>query len=195
MPSAVLVVHEHQRLFVSDSRRGRRPEDAPIERWQWEALASYAERSGTSAFQVGLDTITVGHHVGYLQVGALRMEVLPKLRRAHDGDWRALLVHMLREVLGLRLVVHRASPLRSRSGTLFSALVDRYLELVEGLLREGLVRAYREVEGNEPCLRGRLVIHRHVRENAAHQERLYVAYPVFDADVLIAGCCTRRSAG
>lgn len=185
MRREVLVVHEHQRLVVGGSTRLRRADDAEIERWHWEALAAYTERSGTTAFRIGHDTITVGHHVGYLQVGTLRMEVLPKLKRARDGNWRALLVHMLREVLGLRLVVHQASPLRSRPGSLLSALVDRYLDLVEGLLREGLVRAYREVEGNESCLRGRLVVDRHVRENAAHKERLYVAYPVFDADVLL----------
>jgi site-specific DNA-adenine methylase len=122
--------------------------------------------------------------VGYLQLGGLRLEVLPKLDRVGTGDWRALLVHMLREVLGLRIAVHSAASLRSRHGTLYDVLVERFLVLVAALLREGLSRGYRELEGNEPCLRGRLVIDRHVRMNAGHQERLYVAYSTFDADNL-----------
>lgn len=184
MSESVLVAHEHQRLVVASPRRPPRPGELAIDDRQWEALAKFAERTGTSALRIGHRSIRIGHHVGYLQLGGLRLEVLPKLDRVATGDWRALLVHMLREVLGLRIAVHSAASLRSRHGTLYDVLVGRFLVLVAALLREGLTRGYREIEGNEPCLRGRLVVDRHVRTNAGHQERLYVAYNTFDADTL-----------
>ena len=180
-----MVVHEHQRLVVRDRGERVRDGDLPIEQEEWEALAAYSERAGNAAFRIGHRKVTVGHHVGYLQVGRLRVEVLPKLRSAGDGDWRGLLLHMLREVLSLRIAVQQTAPLQSRPGTVYRVMVERYLDLVQGLLREGLARAYREVESNERCMRGRLVVGQHLRVNAGHRERLYVAYPVFDADRLL----------
>jgi len=179
-----LVVHEHQRLVVPSKGHPPSPWEVEIDEAQWEALARYAEHARTPPFRVGHRSITLGHHVGYLQIGKLRLEVLPKLRRAGEGNWRGLLLHMLREVLGLRITVQQASPLGSHAGSVFDVLVEHFLHLVDALLREGLACAYREVEGNETCLRGRLVVDRHLRVNVGHDERLYVAYPVFDADTL-----------
>lgn len=184
MGDPVIVAHEHQRLVVARSGQAVRSGETPIDESQWELLARYAEGTGAQAFRVGHRSIHLGHYVGYLQIGRLRLEILPKLGRSAAEDWRALLVHMLREVLGVRIAVHSAASVRSRSGTLYDVLVDRFLALVTGLLREGLTREYREQEGNETCMRGRLVVDRHVRTNAAHRERLYVAYSTFDADTL-----------
>jgi len=185
MPGEVLVVHEHQRLVVPHRGRGLRSGDQPIDQQQWEALAAYADRAGQAAFRIGHRKVTVGHHVGFLQVGTLRLEVLPKLQKSMDADWRALLPHMLREVLGVRITAQENSPLLSRPGAIYRVLLTRFLSEVDRLVREGLARAYREVESNERCMRGRLLVGRHLRLNAAHRERLYVAYPVFDADTVL----------
>ena len=184
MRSVTLVVHELQRLVVGRPCRAAGAREIIFDKGHWEALARYAERTASPAFRIGHRSITVGHHVGYLRIGHLRVEVLPKLSRTGEEDWRGLLLHMLREVLKLRISVQQSSPLSSRAGALYSVLVGHFLQLVEHLLREGLIRRYRQVEGNESCLRGRLVVHQHVRKNAAHRERLYVSYPVFDADTL-----------
>jgi 5-methylcytosine-specific restriction enzyme subunit McrC len=179
-----LVVHEHQRLVVSAKGKTLRPGEHPIDESQWELLSKFTERTRSPAFKIGHCCLTVGHHVGYLQVGGVRMEILPKLSRTSEADWRGLLVHMLREVLGLRISVQEPSPLRSRAGSLYDVLIERYLLLVERILHEGPACDYREIEANEPCLRGRLLVHRQVRENVGHEERLCVAYPVLDADTL-----------
>jgi len=179
-----MVVYEHQRLKIGQPVGGPGQTDRVFEQRHWDALASYTGRTGSRAFGIGHRTITVGHHVGYLQVGTLRMELLPKLRSADDWHWRALLLHMLREVLDVRITAQPTSPLHARAGSLYHVLVDRFLRLVEGLMREGLQRAYWEEEDNGTCMRGRLLLTRHLRENVVHRERLAVAYPVFDADTL-----------
>lgn len=168
-----------------DTGRALRPGDHAISEAEWSRLVRYAERSGTGAMTVGHRSIRLGHHVGLLQLPGLRLEILPKLGLHTEQDGRALLVHMLREVLDLRITAHAAAPLHSRTGSLYDVLVDRFLTVTGQLLREGLTRAYREVEGNERCLRGRLVVDRHLRENVVHRERLYVAWSTLDADTLL----------
>jgi 5-methylcytosine-specific restriction enzyme subunit McrC len=184
MGSARFVLYEHQRLVVGeayDTRRG----PAVFTEAHFEALARYQERTGTAALRLGHRSVRLAQHVGYLRVGPVTLEVYPKLGpHRPDEDWRSLLLHMLRVVAGVRLTTHDHAPLHSRAGDLYEVLVGRFLDQVHALLREGLARSYREVEENSPAFRGRLLVGPHVRANAAHQERVFVAYEVHDADHL-----------
>jgi 5-methylcytosine-specific restriction enzyme subunit McrC len=184
MGSARFVVYEHQRLVVGEPCETRRGPVVFTEA-HFEALARYQERTGTPALRLGHRTIRLAHHVGYLRVGPVTLEIYPKLG-AHrpDADWRGLLFDMLRVVAGVRLTAHEQAPLTSRAGDLYELLVGRFLDQVHALLREGLARSYREVEENSSTFRGRLLVGPHARTNAAHQERVFVAYEVQDADHL-----------
>ena len=184
MGSARFVVYEHQRLVVGEPCETRRGPVVFTEA-HFEALARYQERTGTAALRLGHRSIRLAHHVGYLRVGSVTLEIYPKLG-AHrpDGHWRDLLRHMLRVVAGVRLTPHDHAPLHSRAGDLYDLLVGRFLDQVHALLREGLARSYREVEENSSTFRGRLLVGPHARANAAHQERVFVAYEVQDADHL-----------
>ena len=184
MGSARFVVYEHQRLVVGEAYETRRGAVVFTEA-HFEALARYQERTGTAALRLGHRSIRLAHHVGYLRVGSVTLEIYPKLG-AHrpDEDWRSLLFHMLRVVAGVRLTAHDHAPLSSRAGDLYELLVGRFLDEVHVLLREGLARSYREVEENSSTFRGRLLVGAHARANAAHQERVFVAYEVQDADHL-----------
>ena len=184
MGNARFVVYEHQRLVVGDSYETRRGPVAFTEA-HFDALARYQERTGTAALRLGHRSVRVAQHVGYLRVGPVTLEIYPKLGayRPND-DWRALLLHMLRVVAGVRLTPHDDAPLQARSGDLYEVLVGRFVDQVHALLREGLARSYREVEENSQAFRGRLLVGPHVRSNAAHQERVFVAYEVHDADHL-----------
>lgn len=182
MRSGRFVAYEHDRLEV-----GRRyPEDgARFEEHHFEALARYRDRTETPAFTLGHRSIRLCEHVGFLRVGPVSLEVYPKLgRTGPDRDWRGLLFHMLRVVTGLRIAPQDNAPLAPRAGELFDVLLNRFLEATEAILREGPVRAYREIEENGTAFRGRLLGAAHARENHSHQERLYVAYEVHDADNL-----------
>jgi len=176
-----LRVFEHERLTIGQPCQTHDGGETPFEPHHWEALARYVERTGSTAFRVGYRSIVVGHHVGYLQVGSLRLEILPKLGQSRNGAWRDLLLHMLSEVTGVRLALNAPSPLASRHGELYWVLMDRFLTLTEQLVREGLARSYREVEENGPRFRGRLLVSKHLRANVAHAERFHVSYEVWDS--------------
>lgn len=184
MGSSRFVVYEHQRLVVGERYETRRGHVVFTE-GHFEALARYQERTGTAALRLGHKSVRLAQHVGYLRVGPVTLEIYPKLG-AHrpNEDWRGLLLHMLRVVAGVRLTPHEHAPLQSRAGDLYALLIGRFLDQVHALLREGLARSYREVEENSQTFRGRLLVGAHARANAAHQERVFVAYEVQDADHL-----------
>lgn len=185
MPSPRFQVHEYQRLVIGQPCRTIDGPDAAFEERHFDAIARYVDRSGSAAFRIGHRSLTVGHHVGFLKIGATRIEILPKLSASLEGDYRALLLHMLREVAGVRVTAQSPSPLLRRPGDLYELLVERFVLLVEELLRQGLVRSYRSVEENTSRLQGRLLVGRQVCENVVHKERLCVAYDVFDADHVV----------
>jgi 5-methylcytosine-specific restriction enzyme subunit McrC len=181
MPSATLVVHEHERLVIGQAVATRDGTSVPFTQGWFDLLARFVDRTGSPAFRLGYRKVTVAHHVGYLRVGPLRLEILPKLAST-ELPWRDLLVHMINEVADVRLNVGSPSSLHKRPRDLFELLVMRFVELSERIVRDGLASTYREVEENGTVLRGRLLVPQHVRANTARQERVFTAYEVFDPD-------------
>jgi 5-methylcytosine-specific restriction enzyme subunit McrC len=185
MRSVHLRVQEHDRLVLGDWYPSHRGGKARLEQHHLDALCRYHDRTETQAFALCHRGIKLRQHVGYLRVGPVALEIYPKLdREGPDRDWRGLLFHMLRVVLGVRLTAQEDAPLAPRAGSLYDVLVARFLEETHGLLREGLTRSYREVEENSPAFRGRLLVTPHLRTNRVHKERFYVAYEVHDTDNL-----------
>ena len=182
--SEYLRVYEHQRLVVARSDKKIRSGAQRITEETWELLARYKEITGSNAYEIGYQSIKIGHYVGFLQIGNLYLEFLPKLGRREDRPWAELLVYMIADVLQLRIKATGMASLQSRPRRLFDILIDRFLDLVELRIREGLARGYREVRGNRRRLQGRLLIEEQVRHNLVHKERLFVAHQVFDADIL-----------
>ena len=185
MRSVRFLAFEHQQLVVGARCALARGGDAEFTVEHFEALAKYAERTGTPAMRVGHKRIKLGHHVGFLRVGNVSLEVYPKLREGMpEGAWRDLLLEMIRVVEGVRLAPQEHAHLHRRTGDLYDLLVTRFLDLVASLLRSGLARDYRQVEANEMVMRGRLLVGLHIRENAARPDRVFVAYDIHDTDNL-----------
>ncbi len=188
MRSVQLRVFEHQQLKVGHSYPTcRSGEEATLEAHHVEALGRYHAATNTQVFELRHQGIKLRHFVGCLRVGPVSLEILPKLGQEEAGagrDWHGLLVHMLQVVTGARLVQEQAAPLATRSGSLEELFLARFLEVTGRLLREGLVRSYREVEENSATFRGRLLVGPHVRANVARQERVFIAHAIHDADNL-----------
>lgn len=185
MRSARLVVYEHDRLVVGQEYASLSGGTARFEAHHFAALAKYHDRTHSQAFTLGHQSIRLRHHVGYLRVGPISLEVYPKLGRdGPDRDWRGLLLHMLRVVTGVRIAPQEHAPLKTRAGELFEVLLTRFLDVTHTLLRDGLARSYREVEENSTAFRGRLLVGPHLCANQIRKERMFVAYDVHDADNL-----------
>jgi len=174
-------VFEHQRI-----RLGQSLGDAGVlSDRRFANLCRLAVRN-PGAFELGHRSIRFTHCVGLLQVPGLSLVVLPKLKRAEpdvtDASWRLLLEHMVETVLRVRPQAPTVADTTDRRSRLMDIVAAQYLDEVDRVRSRGLVRGYRDVEENRPVLRGRLLVSRNARVNAAHAERFYVRHEVHDYD-------------
>ncbi len=95
--SRTLEVFEHGALRISGDSDG-------ITEAEFAALLQFNDRHQGRYFDVGHRRLTFKHYVGYLEVGNLAIEVLPKADRGSDTPkrvWRDGLIEMLRARLRL----------------------------------------------------------------------------------------------
>lgn len=180
-------VFEHERLAVGQTREAVGGGVWRFDQRDFDALAGFVEATGSRLVELGHRSVRFQNYVGYLQVGALGIEVLPKADRqgpAGATPWRDALLDMLRVASGVRLVHPTDANQELRSWTLLDVYIDRFLSLVEALLHRGLVRGYRRVQENRPAFRGRLVVAENVRRNLVRAQMSFVEHQVYDHDVL-----------
>lgn len=185
-----LAVFEHQTLRVGETAPTMEGGSGSLSEAQFDALARFNDLNEQRYFRLGYRSVTFQSYVGYLQVGRLGIEILPKAdrgaARAEDGSrWQSLLLEMLRVAAGLRLYSPSAAFQQLGRSTLLELVALRFVEEVERLLHEGLAKGYRSVEQNGSAFRGRLLVADNLRENIARADRFYVRFSAFDRDVLV----------
>ena len=152
---------------------------------EYDALVKFNQRHGNCYFTVGYKALMFTSYVGVIQVGPLTIEILPKADKGADGNkvkWRNTLIDMLRECGYLKLASVSRADLHLRRASLFDLYMEAFLDEVRMVLHQGLVRKYRQTEGNIPALKGRLQFSRHLSENHIHRERFYTFHTSYDRD-------------
>ena len=188
MPRATIQVFEHERIRVGQPVRTADGGEYVFSERHHAALAGFADSTGDRYLRFGRSTVRFTAYVGFLQLGELGIEVLPKADKNHapshgGGEhqrWHRALVRMLRVTGDLGLEARDEAQLQTNPGRLFDLFVDRFMDECQRLLHEGLAKTYRTEEGNRVAFRGRLMVSEHVRHNAANGARFYVASPVYD---------------
>jgi 5-methylcytosine-specific restriction enzyme subunit McrC len=173
--SNVIQVFEHTTLPV-----GRQLTPARFDR-----LVRYNERHGNRFFAVGWNRIHFRNYVGVIQVGNLTIEILPKADKAPDSPdqkrkWQGALIEMLRQSGFIRVTSMSDARLRLRSSSLLDIYFESFLAEIEELVHHGLVRKYRQVCGNLPVLKGRILFRQDLSRNLVHRERFFTAHVFYD---------------
>ncbi len=153
---------------------------------QFDALVAFNDAEGGDYFQVGHRRIRFRQYVGFLQVGGLAIEVLPKADKDSGGEapWRDALLDMLRMAGSLRLRRSTEAQLRTRDASLLELYVLHFVTLTEQLLHEGLAKGYRRVQRNAPVFRGRLLLDQQLRKNATRPHFSFTEQSSFDRNML-----------
>ena len=149
MPRHTIQVFEHERLVVGTPCRSEQPGEILFTSVHFEALARYVERHRKPPFKLGHRSVTFSQFVGVLQVGALTIEVLPKTDRHAQGDsplWRDVLHQMIALAPPPPLRRFPKAALSQNAQDLLTLYIIRFLDEVERLLREGLLRGYRTID-------------------------------------------------
>ena len=179
--SRTLEVFEHQRLSVTNDGPGLRSHE-------FDALVRFNDAHRGQYFDIGHKHLRTRSFVGYIEVGELAIEILPKADREAGpptGMWRDGLLEMLRVALGMRLARLPEAGQKPTRRRLLDLIAQAYLAELEVLLHEGLARGYRTTQSNGTVFRGRLKIADHMRENIARADRFFVEYQTFDHDIAV----------
>lgn len=185
----IMRVLEHSTLAIGDTQG-----EAKFEQGHWDELLRYHDtHAGRRYYDIQRRGVHFKHYVGVLQVGDLTIEVLPKADAVptpdvptsqHFDRWRRLLLHMLAEAGLLPVDSFRTALLHERENSLLDLYLSLFLTEIEMLLHRGLVKRYRQREGQVKALKGILLFGPHLARNVVHQERFYTRHQTYDRDHL-----------
>ncbi len=186
--STTVELFEHQTIRVGEPLRSVDGREVRLGERHFDDLVRFNDAHGGRFFTVGHRRISMTEYVGYVEIGDLALEILPKADRTRDqrgeaAAWRDGLLEMLGVATGLRLDSPTAASQRTGRSSLIELVAARYLDELRVLLHQGLAKGYREEEQNGPTFRGRLLVAEHLRANIARADRFHVRTQAYDRDV------------
>lgn len=173
-------VFEYDRLVVEEKYGEKEIE---FKKTYLENLARYLTRNQVCPFYtLYYDRVKFNQYVGVIQVDDLTIEVLPKTDRhnATEYQWQQALIKMLHISLEVNAKTTTQAAVNIKKLTVLEAYLALFIEEVNLLMHQGLIKKYHQQVGNQTSLKGRLLIHHHVSKNLIHGERFYVANQVYD---------------
>lgn len=125
--------------------------------------------------------------VGVIQVDGLTIEILPKIdNNGEDTNlWQGVLVEMLRVTRKLKVQKVGDADVRKQQIHLLDIYFEWFLNEVQLLLHQGLIKQYYKETGNVKALKGKIEFAGHINKNLVHKERFYTTHQVYDKDHLI----------
>lgn len=130
--------------------------------------------------------------VGVIKVLDLTLEILPKADRGENfkseqeqQKWQSILIDMLRICRMLDTPSVSEASLKLKSNAILDLYIERFINDVNYLLNNGLIKKYRKEESNSTALKGKLVLQKHITKNIVHQERFYISKTTYDKDHIL----------
>ena len=189
MPRTIRVF-EHERLTLHPNKWGESLSDPELKK-----LYAFNDKNDNAYFTGIRDGVKFKSHVGVIQIGGLTLEILPKTdkeipqteteHQIATANWRNALLRMLAICKRIKVDSVSEANLEKRHHSILDLYFELYLDEVEKLLHQGLIKKYRKTEGNLLALKGRLNFSRNIQQNLIHQERFYTHHQMYDQNHLI----------
>lgn len=178
-------VFEHQTIKLNQVIDGVKFDEST-----YKAFEGYFGEMGVPYFSLINNGVKFNEHVGVIQVGDTVIEVLPKADNTFTGNnekkhWRDILIDMLFAVGIFDIQTPSSNALRLKSNSILDLYFELFINEVEYLMHNGLVKKYRRKEGNVTALKGSLQFGKQIQKNNTHQERFYVRHFTYDTENLL----------
>ena len=178
-------VFEHQTIKLNQVIDGVKFDES-----KFKAFEGYFGEKGVPYFYLIHNGVRFNEYVGVIQVGDTVIEVLPKADNSFAGinakkHWRDILIDMLFAVGIFDIQTPSSTALRLKSNSILDLYFELFVNEVEYLIHNGLVKKYRRKEGNVTALKGSLQFNKQIQKNITHQERFYVRHITYDTEHLL----------
>lgn len=175
-------VFEHS--FLAIGERG-------FEKRHFIALSKLNALHDYQYFDLKYNGVVFKQFVGVIQVDNLTIEILPKIDRYEAEDkknktkWRDVLLEMLKVTKKLKIQQVGQANVSRQSIHLLDIYFEWFLNEVQLLIHQGLIKQYYKETGNVKALKGKLEFAGHIQKNLVHKERFYTTHQVYEKDHLI----------
>lgn len=174
-------VFEHQLLIIGDIYNGNR-----FQKKHYEALSNLNILHNNKYFETRHNGIKFKQFVGIIQVAGLTIEVLPKIdnQGGDETSWQKVLIEMLRVTKKLKIQNVDKANVSKQNIHLLDLYFEWFLNEVQTLIHQGLIKQYYKKTGNVKALKGKLEFAGHISKNLVHKERFYTTHQIYDKDHL-----------
>ena len=175
----ILQVFEQSTLYY-----GRDYDDIKFEEKHFNALAKLNQLHNNEYFTLLHKGVKFLQYVGVIQIDGLTIEVLPKIDGSSEDEslWQKVLINMLRATKRLKVNKVGQANVSKQQIHLLDIYFEWFLNEVQLLIRQGLIKQYSTRRGNVKALKGKLEFATHLNRNLIRKERFYTAHQVYDYD-------------
>lgn len=178
----LIQVFEHDKLTSKSlCSKGEELGDKIIDKlWQ------YNDSNKNIYFEAIRHGVKFKNYVGVIQIGGTTIEILPKADKlnttsATEKDvWHNVLLKMLAHCKKIKVNAVSEASLRKRYQSLLDLYFELYLNEVNQLVQQGLIKKYNQNSGNVLALKGRMDFAKNIQQNVIRQERFFTTHQVYD---------------
>lgn len=163
------------------------PLEGKFEQRHFVALSKLNALHNYKYFDLKHNGIVFKQYVGVIQVDGLTIEILPKIDNdgKNEAVWQKALIEMLRVTRKLKVQQIGEADVNKQQIHLLDIYFEWFLNEVQLLLHQGLIKQYYKETSNVKALKGKLEFAGHISKNLVHKERFYTTHQVYDKDHLV----------
>ncbi len=167
------------------------PIEGKFEQRHFVALSKLNALHQYQYFDLKYNGIVFKQFVGVIQVDGLTIEILPKIDKYESESaenkqkWQSALIEMLRVTRKLKVQQVGEANVSKQSIHLLDIYFEWFLNEIQLLIHQGLIKQYYKETNNVKALKGKLEFAGHLSKNLVHKERFYTTHQVYDKDHLL----------
>ncbi|WKN43268.1 McrC family protein [Tunicatimonas pelagia] len=170
MSKLIFSVYEQATLLVGQQQNGF----IFTEKHLWQ-LAQLKSKFPAGMYRLEYQSVRWGNYVGLVELPEVIIEILPKIDRSGNiFQTRLRWTQLLQQFDFLPQLGNLNPQLLMQPGELTETLQRAFISEVSRITPRGLARQYRSQQGQQPFLRGKLLLTEQIRTNLVQKHRFYV---------------------